>query len=72
MEEDVENAVIEFTNYAAKIYSWVFNQLANSHPEIHKQIESVYPKKSIIICRLSGRNARHCNTHIFVWNLAGT
>ena len=52
-----------------KVYSWLFNLLADSHPEIHKQIESVYPKKSIIICRLSGRNAQRCNTH-FVWRLS--
>jgi hypothetical protein len=41
MKEDVENAVVEFTNYTAKI---------------HKQIGSVL-SKSIIICRLSARNA---------------
>jgi hypothetical protein len=83
MKEDVENAVVEFTNYAAKIYSWGFNQfrnsirninrrkeenvfkmqlakyaselkkqlaqhvklVADSHPEMHKQIESVLSEK---------------------------
>ena len=30
MKEDVENAVIEFTNYAAKVYSRFINQFRNS------------------------------------------
>ena len=36
MKEDVENAVVEFTNYAAKMYSWVFNQFHSSIRNINR------------------------------------
>jgi hypothetical protein len=39
MKEDVENAVVEFTNYAAKIYSWVFNQFHDSIRNINRAEE---------------------------------
>ena len=39
MKEDVENAVVEFTNHAAKIYSWFFNQFRNSIRNINRRKE---------------------------------
>lgn len=39
MKEDVENAVVEFTNYAAKIYSWVFDQFHDSVRNINRAEE---------------------------------
>jgi len=43
MNEDVDNAVVDFTNYAAKIYSWVFNQFRNSIRNIKRaEAENVF------------------------------
>ena len=39
MKEDVENAVAEFTTYAAKMYSWVFNQFYSSIRKIRRTEE---------------------------------
>ena len=38
-KEDVENAVAEFTTYAAKMYSWVFNQFYSSIRKIRRTEE---------------------------------
>ena len=39
MKEDVENAVVEFTNYAAKVYSRFINQFRNSIRNINRRKE---------------------------------
>ena len=39
MKEDVESAVAEFTSYAAKMYSWIFDQFHNSIRNINRAEE---------------------------------
>ena len=39
MKEDVENAVAEFTTYAAQMYSWAFNQFYTSIRRIRRTEE---------------------------------
>jgi hypothetical protein len=43
MQEDIEKAVVEFTNYAAKVYSWLFNQFSDSIRQIDRnEAENVF------------------------------
>jgi hypothetical protein len=85
--KDVENAVVEFTNYAAKNvfkmqlakYSFEFKKkngthvklLADSQPEIHKQIESVLSEKINYYLQAFWQKCLALNTS-FLWDEART
>jgi len=43
MKEDIEKVVVEFTNHAAKMYSWLFSQFSDSIRNIKRsEAENVF------------------------------
>jgi hypothetical protein len=62
MKEDVENAVVEFTNYAAKMYSSVFNQFNNSIRSINRaEEENVFKMQ---LSKYSFELKKHLEQHV--------
>jgi hypothetical protein len=62
MKEDVENAVAEFTTYAAKMYSWVFNQFYSSIRKIKRaEEENVFKMQ---LSKYSFELKKHLEQHV--------
>src|SRR4030095_9568163 len=62
MKEDVENAVVEFTNHAAKTYSWLFDQFRDSIRNINRaEEENVFKMQ---LSKYSFELKKHLEEHV--------